>query len=100
MTALPLPVESPATIEHLDEDWALPCEVYWSHPEVAEAPRAEWIVWSVCSCPPGYFLFCSPCLDVMLADRTTVECVGCLAKWCPPSTAVRLIEPLNRRPHA
>jgi predicted Rossmann-fold nucleotide-binding protein len=77
--------------EHLDEDWALPCET--SH---AETQQGEWIVTWSCACPPPSVVLCTGCKDGVMAAPNIV-CDDCHVMFVPGSTSVRLIEPLNRR---
>jgi hypothetical protein len=73
-----------------------PCEV--RHDNGAPPPPAEWILWWACSCPPPYVLFCTPCKDAYLDPDFCVHCPQCGTHYRPASTAIRLIEPLDRRP--
>jgi hypothetical protein len=97
VTALPLPVESPAIIEHLDEDWAIPCERKRHNGDAS----AEWIAWSFRCCPKMLpsILYCSPCKDEALRLMATYDryCPHCGYLFAPAATVIRLIEPLNRR---
>jgi hypothetical protein len=80
------------TIEHLDKDWDVPCTTEHPSPE-----RANWVLWWSCTCPPASILTCAACKDSVMGAPLVV-CDECGTKFAPGSTAVRLIEPLNRRP--
>ncbi|HEY3559639.1 MAG TPA: hypothetical protein VGL05_19355 [Kribbella sp.] len=89
-------------IDHLDEDWATPCEAGRGSGEaIACRPRnpAAFVVWPVVCCPPNnaVTLWCRPCLDELLS-ADFLACAHCGHVFDPSSTAIRLIEPLNRRP--
>lgn len=97
--ALSLPVLEILT-DHLDEDWAVPCEVgvklKRSNGEVCDR-AAEWIAWSVTCCPDRYgsILLCET-HRASIAVRVMV-CAFCREPFLPGITGFRLIEPLNRR---
>lgn len=91
-------------IEHLDEDWAVPCEIGRDAPDEDTIGcrgnnPAAFIVWPVSCCPRkgAPMLACKACLDEMLDDAWGIRCVWCDQAFLPSSTAFRLIEPLNRR---
>jgi hypothetical protein len=86
-------------IGHLDEDWAVPCEVGRKLVTCRGENPAEFVLWiTPCSCCARVRprLSCKPCLDDILGDQVDVCCQGCNAAYLPASTAIRLIEPLNR----
>lgn len=85
-----------AAIGHLAEDLTVPCEGRHE-----SAPPAEWIVWWTCPCPPGYALLCTDHKDRWSSEldaEMAILCEGCGQTFAPAPTAIRLIEPLNRRP--
>lgn len=99
-----LPVESPAIIEHLDQDWAVPCQMGRDAPDsdaigCGGHNPAAFVVWPVecCAHKTRPALACKPCLDELLNDPLGVSCAWCGTSFMPGSTALRLIEPLNRR---
>jgi len=75
----------------LDEDWAVPCAT-----EHADPTRADWIVTWSCTCPPASVVLCTGCKDGVMGAANIV-CGDCNTCFVPGSTAIRLIEPLNRR---
>jgi hypothetical protein len=97
MTALPLPVESLAIIEHLDEDWAVPCECGYVGAPCDRA--AEWVAWKTDCCPArqSSVLACGPCRALITDPEATLACNCCKTVFQPASTAWASFEPLNRR---
>jgi hypothetical protein len=98
MVAVSLPVESPAAIVHLDEDWAIPCGRYPEHlPPPCDHP-AEWIAWSVRCCPDRQAAvpLCAAHLDELLTGEEGI-CAHCGQTFAPTRAGFTLIEPLNRR---
>lgn len=90
-------------IEHLDEDWAEPCDVG----RATGGPRgagvcsnaAAWIAWSVrcCEARSVAVVLCDDHKAKLLANPFGV-CQHCEHVFSPAAAGVRLIEPLNRRP--
>jgi hypothetical protein len=84
-------------IEHLDEDWGVPCQ---NRNHVGEAP-AEWVMWSVkcCNRIRPCLLWCTPCRDRAVQRMATYDrtCPFCGHLFAPALAIIRLIEPLNRR---
>ena len=87
----------PATVEHLDEDWAVPCQ----RKRHQGGQPAQWIVWSVKCCDRmlPYALWCTPCMEDAMRRMASYdrECPHCGHLFAPAVAVVRLIEPLNRR---
>lgn len=88
-----------ALIEHLDEDWAVPCQRYPEYlPPPCDQP-AEWIAWTV-RCRPDRMPavpLCSAHKDELMQGESGL-CAHCSAAFVPTVTGFTLIEPLNRRP--
>lgn len=89
-------------IEHLDEDWAVPCEVIRRDGTDQCVARAEWIGWRVLCCPNAgsdhpASLWCTRHKDEVLAAVFPGQCNFCLLTFRPYRAGFRLIEPLNRR---
>lgn len=96
--------------EHLDEDWAVPCErmaranVSYDQGKTWQPGAdhcggqnpAEWVLYAACGCVPTVVLYCTPCRDLVLG-YPRVACGTCRQVWSPASGSVRLIEPLSRR---
>lgn len=102
MAATPPSDDVDATlIEHLDTDWAIPCEANLYLPDACQgANTAEYIVRLVACCPKLIGrapLYCSACLDAMKA-LPRCACNFCYRVFSPASAAIREVEPLNRRP--
>ena len=85
-------------IEHLDEDWVVPCERYPEHLLPPCDRAAEWIAWSVLCCPDRQRAvpLCSAHRDELLTGEEGV-CSHCGHTFAPTRTGFTLIEPLNRR---
>ena len=104
MTALSLPVAVPVdlTIQHLDEDWAVPCDVgrNTGGPQGADvcSVTATWTAWSVKCCEGRAIavVLCDGHKAALLTSPFGV-CQHCEYVFSPASAGVRLIEPLNRR---
>lgn len=97
MTAAPIEItEAKAAAEamaNLDEECVIPCE----NEEHDQPPVAEWIVHWAC-CDPAT-LVCGDCKDRLIDyAEPTVSCDNCGARYTPGRAAIRLIEPLSRRP--
>lgn len=90
-----------ATITELDAELMAslepPCEAAFAHERESDVPPAEWIAWWVCPCQPDHMLICTGCKDELLKVGS-LWCEGCRVTFIPSSAAIRLIEPLNRRP--
>jgi len=94
-------------IVHLDEDWDVPCEAGRDVPDglgvitCRGANPASFVMWTTVCCPKeaerGPVLICKQCLDEALGDPWGIRCAWCNHEFLPSSTAIRLIEPLNRR---
>lgn len=85
-------------LEHLLADVVPACEcVYTKH---VEPPPAAWVIHWVCACTPTFVLACTGCKDALLSlpPHRVVYCPGCGSNYRPPQSAVRLTEPLTRRP--
>lgn len=82
--------------EHLDEDWAVPCERQ-GRPTCLGTNPAAWIVyfWRCCPGKPTHRLWCNDCLQVVLSCPR-VRCPRCDV-LLPTRESLRRIEPLNRR---
>lgn len=92
-------------LANLDEDWAIPCEIGRDAPDdnvigCRGANPADFILWPVHCCPRKErpILSCKRCLADLLSDPLGVSCAWCRTSFMPGVTALRLIEPLNRRP--
>lgn len=57
--------------------------------------RAEWALWLVCGCAPGYVLYCGDCKTDVVNDWA-LNCCSCGRDFYPGSAAYALVEPLNR----
>lgn len=90
-------VPAPLPIEHLDEDWAVPCERYAASPPPCESV-AEWIAWTVRCCPDRMIAvpLCTGHKDEVLMGASGT-CGHCGWTFEPCYVGFRLIEPLNRR---
>lgn len=80
-------------IDHLDEDWALPCQT-------DNGERiAVWIMWLVRCCPqvPPYWLTCQRCLDLMSRSDFAI-CRSCRHVYTPASISWTSVEPINGKP--
>lgn len=91
----------PVAIEHLDEAWAVPCDIGRMTKHLGEAPcdrPAEWIAWSVrcCADRSASLLFCEG-HRADIAAAPIGYCGHCHTMFAPSIAAFRLIEPLNRR---
>lgn len=89
--------------EHLDEDWAIPCQVIKRDGSDQCQMQAEWLGWRVLCCPDAgtdnpVSLWCTSHKDEVLAATFIGECDFCHRVYRPYRTGFRLIEPLNRRP--
>lgn len=97
------PVEAVGTsaIEHLDQDWAVPCDAKLFIPETCAGRNpAEFIVRLIACCPKRVGmtgLWCATCLDVQRA-LPKCNCNFCGREFIPASAAIREVQPLNRRP--
>ena len=97
------PVETVDTtaIEHLDADWAIPCEAKTYIPQSCKAQnRAEYIVRLIACCPATIGrapLWCTACLELWKA-QSFCGCNHCGRVFRPASASIREVEPLNGRP--
>jgi hypothetical protein len=93
-----LPVADPVAIDHLDEDWAVPCERRYE-PNCGSQNPAEWIVYYTRCCPekPVFTLWCTPCMKRVMARKCKIRCPRCGLVVASVREAYVLIEPLNRR---
>ena len=95
-----------ATIEHLDFDYAPPCEcrvggvsvngeVTISSDRCPYDAEAKYRVTPVYCCAFGGQprLWCQKCLDKKLA-ADAIACPDCLTRWVPGRSAYKTIEPL------
>lgn len=102
MTTLPVDAPAVVSLTHLDEDWAVPCEVInRDGTNLCESP-AEWIGWRVICCPNAgsehpASLWCTRHKDEVLTAEFIGRCHYCLLTFRPFRAGFRLIEPLNRR---
>jgi hypothetical protein len=94
------PVDT-SVIEHLDADWALQCDGVKDLPESCQRRnRADYIVRLVACCAKTVGvtrLWCQTCLDG-LRTQPRCMCNHCGREFTPASSAIRKVEPLNRRP--
>lgn len=101
MTARELEAQSlvdPLLVAHLDEDWAVPCE---ARKGANDCPnQAEWIAWHVVCCPQAtrHRLWCMRHRDYFVHKLGVFRCRHCGWRVDPAQLAIRLIEPLTRRP--
>lgn len=94
MTAIVVPELELIELEHLDEQWALPCQLRRPYGCGGDS-AAEWILYGADCCPlPKVALYCTPCKDVMLGVDG-ICCENCNCYFTPAPTAFKLIEPLN-----
>jgi hypothetical protein len=89
-------VTIPDLDHHLLDELAPPCDYQSMHRDDARA--AEWILWFTCPCPPPYVLLCTGCKDTYFELSLVATCFTCNTVYRPAAHAVRLIEPINRRP--
>jgi hypothetical protein len=93
----------PFLLAHLDEDWAVPCEMGQTIERAGGSgcsATAEWIAWAVRCCPDrtSSVLLCSGHKSELIATPKPGVCSHCDEVFFPGRTGFRLIEPLNRRP--
>ena len=80
-------------LTHLDEDWAIPCEMKWE-PCLNEA---KWVMFRspCCAEKPKAGFACEPCKERRLLNQISVECPFCGHVWPDSASAYTRIEPLT-----
>lgn len=92
------------TIFHLDEEWAVPCDIPgrrqmspggWPH--CSDEEPAAWIAWKHCPCNQGprYMLICDTAKQVY--ESWMAQGASFVCAWCeqPFETGPNWVTPLN-----